>query len=132
LITFTLFPFSALNPRFDMSKKNEWKDRAGVVYSTDPAFQFQTQPDAETDTLAPARQPLRVLLDRSGRAGKTVTLVAGFVGKTPDLEALGKTLKTRCGTGGSVKNGEILIQGDVRDKAVQVLRQMGYPAKRQG
>lgn len=115
-----------------MAKKNEWKSRTGVVYSTDAAFQFQTTPDAAPGTLPPARQQLAVQLDRSGRAGKTVTLVTGFVGTANDLEALGKTLKTQCGTGGSVKGGEILIQGDVRDKVAGLLRQLGYVAKRHG
>jgi translation initiation factor 1 len=115
-----------------MARKNEWKDRVGVVYSTSADFQFQSTDSVETDTLKPAAQRLVVQLDRSGRAGKTVTLVTGYVGKTVDLENLGKELKTKCGTGGSVKNREILIQGDVRDKVVALLKTMGYSAKRSG
>jgi translation initiation factor 1 len=115
-----------------MAKKNDWKDRVGVVYSTSSDFQFQAASSEEAATLTPAAQRLVVQLDRSGRAGKTVTLVTGYVGKTADLENLGKELKTKCGTGGSVKNGEILIQGDVRDKVVEWLKKMGYAAKRSG
>ncbi|MBY0433170.1 MAG: translation initiation factor [Cyclobacteriaceae bacterium] len=113
-------------------KKNDWKKREGVVYSTSTDFNFQYSPGEEADTLPPAQQNLRVSLDKSGRAGKQVTLVTGFVGTASDLETLGKMLKTKCGTGGSVKDGEILVQGDVRDKIVQLLTQAGYKAKRSG
>lgn len=115
-----------------MAKKNDWKDRVGVVYSTNADFQFRQEESPETETLKPGAQQLRVKIDRSGRAGKTVTLVTGYVGKTSDLEILGKELKAKCGTGGSVKEGEILIQGDVRDKVVAVLQKLGYSAKRAG
>ena len=97
------------------------KRPVGVVYSTDPNFQYQYEEEPEAETLEPSRQDLRVLRDAKGRGGKTVTLIRGFVGSTADLEALGKRLKNRCGIGGSVKDGEIILQGDVRDKACDIL-----------
>ncbi len=115
-----------------MAKKNDWKDRVGVVYSTNAEFQFQTEQTSEPNALTPQAQRLVVRLDRSGRAGKTVTLVTGYVGKTDDLENLAKVLKTKLGTGGSVKDGEILIQGDVRDKVVDALKKLNYSVKRAG
>jgi translation initiation factor 1 len=113
-----------------MSKKNDWKKREGVVYSTNQDFSFQYQEDVHAETLPPGSQRLLIQLDKSNRAGKQVTLVKGFVGKPDDLEALGKLLKSKCGTGGSVKDGEIIIQGDVRDKLVAILMKEGYGAKR--
>ncbi|MBS1979492.1 MAG: translation initiation factor [Bacteroidetes bacterium] len=112
--------------------KDNWKKREGVVFSTDPDFNYQHARLEEQATLPSAQQQLRVSLDRSGRAGKTVTLVTGFVGASADLEALSKMLKTRCGTGGSAKDGEILIQGDVRDKVLSILTSAGYKAKKSG
>ncbi len=111
---------------------NDWKDRLGVVYSTDPNFKYVTSADldVEPDTLEPARQKLIVGIDRRNRGGKQVTLVSGFVGKEADLAALGKILKTRCGVGGSAKDGQILIQGDFRDRIVDILKSLGYNAKR--
>lgn len=110
-------------------KNNDWKKREGVVYSTDNSFDYRYQPASEQGTLPPQQQQLRVELDKSGRAGKTVTLITGFAGSTSDLEALGKLLKTRCGTGGSAKDGEILIQGDVRTKVAEILQKEGYKAR---
>lgn len=109
---------------------NDWKSRLGMVYSTNPDFQFEEEEVIEQDTLAPKDQKLIVAIDRKGRGGKQVTVVTGFVGKTDDLEALGKTLKAKCGVGGSVKDGEILIQGDQRDKITTILTGLGYKAKR--
>lgn len=109
---------------------NDWKQRLGVVFSTNPDFQYQSGEQTTVETLPPARQKLRVGIDRRARAGKQVTLVSGFVGSQEDLEALSRTLKTRCGVGGSAKDGEILIQGDHRDRVVALLTEMGYPAKR--
>lgn len=113
-----------------MSSDNDWKQRLGVVYSTNPDFQYQTAQEAEAETLPPARQRLIVAIDRRQRAGKQVTLVKGFVGTSDDLSALAKVLKTKCGVGGTAKDGEITIQGDLRDKVVTLLASMGYNAKR--
>jgi len=115
-----------------MAKKNEWKNREGVVYSTSSDFEFNYNNAEEVATLPPQQQQLRVMLDKSGRAGKQVTLITGFVGKNSNLETLGKALKNKCGTGGSVKDGEIIIQGDFRDRLVQLLVKDGYKAKRVG
>ncbi len=109
---------------------NDWKSRLGMVYSTNPDYQFQQEETFEEETLEPKDQKLIVAIDKKGRAGKQVTAVSGFVGKEEDLEALGKTLKTKCGVGGSVKDGIILIQGDQRDKITGILTNMGYKAKR--
>ena len=109
---------------------NDWKKRLGVVYSTNPDFKYTEEAAEDPDTLEPSKQRLIVRIDRSGRAGKQVTLVQGFVGTQEDLAALGKTLKVKCGVGGSAKDGEITIQGDLRDKVTALLLQMGYNAKR--
>ena len=109
---------------------NDWKSRLGVVYSTNPDFQYDTGAEAEAETLPPEKQRLIVTIDRRNRGGKQVTLVTGFVGKADDLKELGKALKTRCGVGGTAKDGEITIQGDLRDKVVALLLEMGYHAKR--
>ncbi|MBQ6244790.1 MAG: translation initiation factor [Bacteroidales bacterium] len=111
--------------------QQDWKSRLGVVYSTNPDFQYETVQDApQAETLPPGRQRLVVRIDRRQRAGKQVTLVEGFVGSQADLAALAKTLKTKCGVGGTAKDGEITIQGDLRDKVVSLLTGMGYNAKR--
>ncbi len=110
--------------------EQDWKKRLGVVYSTDPNYQYRTAQPEEAETLEPGKQRLIVRIDRRQRAGKQVTLVEGFVGKSDDLAALAKTLKTRCGVGGTAKDGEITIQGDLRDKLVALLSSMGYNAKR--
>jgi translation initiation factor 1 len=114
------------------AKKNDWKKRDGVVYSTSEDFNYSYQQIEGAATLPPQQQNLKVLLDKSGRAGKQVTVVTGFIGSTIDLEALTKLLKTKCGTGGSAKEGEIIIQGDVRDKVLQILTGSGYKSKKAG
>lgn len=108
----------------------DWKKRLGVVYSTDPNFKYQTVEQEQVATLPPSQQKLIVRIDRRNRAGKQVTLVEGFVGSDGDLSALAKVLKTKCGVGGSAKDGEITIQGDLRDKVVELLKAQGYNAKR--
>ena len=109
---------------------NDWKKRLGVVYSTNPDFKYVTEEVAEEATLPPEKQRLIVTIDRRGRGGKQATLINGFRGSSDDLFALGKTLKVKCGVGGSAADGEILLQGDLRDKAVALLQGMGYNAKR--
>ena len=101
-----------------------------MVYSTNPNFQFITEEEQEPQTLEPSKQRLIVNIDRKGRGGKQVTLVKGFVGTQEDLAALGKQLKVKCGVGGTAKDGEITIQGDLRDKVTELLKGMGYNAKR--
>lgn len=113
-----------------MSNKN--KNSGPFVYSTNPGFKPESEEDENVETLPPRQQNLRVLLDKKNRAGKAVTLVTGFKGNEKDLETLGKTLKSKCGAGGSVKDGEIIIQGDFRDKVLALLLSMGYNAKKSG
>lgn len=98
----------------------------GLVYSTDPNFLLPQESQEEIITLTPSQQKLRILLDKKQRAGKMVSLITGFTGSDSDLELLGKQIKTVCGTGGSVKEGEIIIQGDHRDKILQWLLKNGY------
>ena len=107
-----------------MSKKNK-PDSRGFVFSTDPNFKFEEE-QYSNETLLPAKQKLKVKLDTRHRAGKAVTLVEGFIGKNEDLEDLGKKLKSFCGTGGSAKDGEIIIQGDQREKVMQWFGKNGY------
>ena len=107
-----------------MSKKKLSFD--GIVFSTDPSFKTDKEEQKLTETLAPAQQKLRIKLDTKHRAGKAVTLITGFAGKEDDIETLGKQLKNYCGTGGSVKDGEIIVQGDQRDKVLQWLLKNGY------
>jgi len=104
----------------------DWKDRLGVVYSTNPDYEYRKDEAPEEDTLEPGKQKLRVSLDRKQRKGKTVTLITGFVGKEEDLKELGKMLKTKLGVGGSAKDGEIIIQGEFKEKVEAILRQEGY------
>ena len=108
-----------------MSKKNK-PDARGFVFSTDPNFSFEQNDNRDTETLDPKLQKLRIRLDTKHRAGKAVTLTTGFTGKTDDLENLGKQLKNYCGSGGAVKDGEIIVQGDHRDKVLQWLLKNGY------
>lgn len=117
--------FPLLCQKKKMAKKNT-SDRNGFVFSTDPNFRFEPEENEIKETLLPAQQPLRILLDKKQRAGKAVTLITGFIGKEEDLEKLGKQLKNFCGTGGSVKDGEALVQGDQRDKVLQWLLKNGY------
>lgn len=117
---------------YETMANNDWKARLGMVYSTNPDYQYETSEEAEVETLEPARQELRVWLDRKQRGGKVVTLVKGFVGREEDLQALAKLLKTKCGVGGAAKEGEILIQGDHRDRVVELLLKSGYRCKKAG
>lgn len=107
-----------------MSKKRS--QREGIVYSTDPSFIHSASTEPEPETLPPAQQRLRLRLDTRHRGGKAVTLVEGFQGREADLTELGKRLKNHCGTGGSVKDGQVLIQGDQRTKMLQWLKDNGY------
>ena len=102
-----------------MSKKN-------IVYSTNPNFQYEDDDDMEMETLAPEEQELKVMIDRKQRKGKSVTLISGFEGSDEDLQELGKTLKQKCGVGGSAKNGEIIVQGENKEKIFELLLKMGY------
>lgn len=111
---------------------NDWKDRLGTIYSTNPDFQYETNAESETETLPPQKQNLRVQLDRKQRKGKSATLVTGFIGTDEDLKQLAKALKTKCGAGGSAKDGEILIQGDFCDKVIEILKNDNYKVKRSG
>lgn len=113
-----------------MAKKN--KERFNVVYSTNPNFQYEVESNEEIETLEPKFQKLYVSLDKKQRAGKEVTLIEGFVGTENDLKDLGKILKSKCGVGGTVKDGEIVIQGNFRDKIIELLQKEGYQVKRKG
>lgn len=110
----------------------DWKDRLGVVFSTNPNFKFESENTEETQTLPAQQQNLRVQLDKKKRAGKSVTLVTGFVGTEADLNVLGKVLKSKCGVGGTVKDGEILIQGDFVVRVMDLLLKEGYKVKKIG
>jgi translation initiation factor 1 len=112
-----------------MAKKN----KKNIVYSTNPDYTFEYDEEEEAmETLPPQQQILKVMIDKKQRKGKAVTLVAGFVGSEEDLKDLGKLLKSKCGVGGSVKDGEILIQGDHRDKIIEILNKEDYKTKRVG
>ena len=112
-----------------MSKDNDWKERLGVVYSTGKDFKYEKDPESQDETLFPEKQKLRVQLSTKHRKGKTVTLITGFVGKGEDLRLLEKELKSKCATGGSSKDGEIIIQGDFREKVTAYLKSKNYNAK---
>ena len=112
-----------------MSKK---KNTIGIVYSTNPDFQYQYDEEEKQETLPSQQQNLKIMLDKKQRGGKMVTLITGFVGSENDLSDLGKMLKTKCGVGGTAKDNEILIQGDFRDKVLDLLLKAGYKAKKAG
>jgi len=111
---------------------NDWKKRLGVVYSTNEDFNYDQGEKESSDTLPPNQQKLTVSLDKKNRKGKAVTLISGFVGSTDDLKELGKKLKSKCGVGGSVKENDILLQGDHRDKVVGLLQQDNFKVKKSG
>lgn len=111
-------------------KENDWKSRLGVMYSTNPDFQYNTGDEEEADTLPKEKQQLRISLDKRNRGGKMVTLITGFIGTSDDLTALGKLLKVKCGVGGSAKDGEIIVQGDLRKKVLDILQKEGYVKSR--
>lgn len=113
-------------------KKKNKKKNSGIVYSTNSDFQYKTDEDSEQETLPPQQQDLRVSLDRRRRKGKEVTLITGFVGKEEDLKDLGKEIKTKMGVGGSVKSGELIIQGDLRDEVLDFLQAKRYKVKKAG
>ncbi|HWZ21769.1 MAG TPA: translation initiation factor [Cytophagaceae bacterium] len=112
-----------------MAKQNH-KNREGVVYSTDQNFEYTVHNEEENETLLPEKQQLRISLDTKSRGGKKVTLITGFIGKTGDIEILAKELKNKCGVGGSTKDREIIIQGDLRDKILKILTDMNYKARK--
>ena len=107
-------------------KNNDWKDRLNVVYSTNPDYQYENVEEEEAATLPKNQQKLRVSMEKKGRGGKTVTLIRGFIGTEDDLKDLSKLLKTKCGVGGSAKDGEIIIQGDFKQRIIDLLKTEGY------
>ncbi len=107
-------------------KKNDWKDRLNVVYSTNPNYEYENLNEEEDETLEKRQQKLRISIEKKGRGGKTVTLISGFIGKEDDLKELGKLLKTKCGVGGSAKDGEIIIQGEFKQRIIDLLKAEGY------
>ena len=107
-------------------KNNDWKDRLNVVYSTNPDYQYENIGEEEAETLPKNQQKLRISMEKKGRGGKTVTLIKGFIGTEDDLKELGKLLKTKCGVGGSAKEGEIIIQGDFKQRIIDLLKAEGY------
>ncbi|WP_316816527.1 translation initiation factor [Pedobacter nyackensis] len=114
------------------SKKKTLNDFGGIMYSTDPSFVYEDKNSSPVEALANNQQDLRVMLDKKNRGGKAVTLVTGFIGTDDELDKLGKMLKTKCGVGGAAKDGEIMIQGDFRDKVLLLLQKEGYKVKKSG
>ena len=110
-------------------EKQDWKDRLNVVYSTNKDFDYENEEEEEQETLNVEKQNLKVSIDRKKRKGKSVTLVEGFVGTENDLKELAKKLKTKCGVGGSCKDGEIIIQGEFKEKVADLLKGMKYRVK---
>lgn len=111
-------------------KDNDWKSRLGMVYSTNPDFAFETDEEEENETLPQSQQKLRIGIERKNRGGKVVTVVKGFIGTEADLKELCKLLKTKCGVGGAAKDGEILIQGEWRERIIELLKKEGYAQTR--
>lgn len=107
-------------------KSNDWKERLNVVYSTNPDYKYESIEEEEAETLPKNQQKLRVFMEKKGRGGKTVSLIKGFVGTEDDLKELGKLLKNKCGVGGSVKDGEIIIQGNFKQRIIDLLKAEGY------
>jgi translation initiation factor 1 len=114
------------------SKKKTLSDLGGIMYSTDPGFNYEEREETRGELIPNSKQDLRVTLDKKNRGGKAVTLVTGFLGSDDDLDQLAKALKTKCGVGGAAKDGEILIQGDFRDKVLAILQKDGYKVKKSG
>ena len=113
-------------------KKRSLSDLGGIMYSTDPSFVPSTDSDETSESIPNNQQDLRVMLDRKNRGGKAVTLITGFRNSDEEIEKLGKELKSKCGVGGSAKDGEIMIQGDFRDKVVELLIKEGFKVKKAG
>lgn len=110
--------------------KDNWKKRQGIVYSTNESFKYEIDSNEEVETLSPAKQNLKIFTDTKQRKGKIVTIVSGFIGKEDDLNILAKEVKTKCGTGGTVKDGEIIIQGDFTEKIYDFLVKLNYKTKK--
>jgi len=113
-------------------KKKSLSDLGGIMYSTDPAFNYEHEQEAVEESISNNQQDLRVTLDRKNRGGKAVTLITGYRGSAADLDTLAKMLKTKCGVGGAAKEGEIIIQGDFRDKVILILQKEGFKVKKSG
>ncbi len=113
-----------------MKIKRNRKNREGIVFSTDPDYSYQFSDEESQETILPEKQKLRIILDKKARAGKLATLITGFAGSEEDLKELGKTLRNKCGVGGTTKQNEILLQGDFRERAHQILLELGYSSSR--
>lgn len=107
-------------------------DLGGIMYSTNPSFNYEQENDLPEGPIANNKQDLRVILDKKNRGGKAVTLITGFIGSDDELDKLAKMLKTKCGVGGGAKDGEVLLQGDFRDKVIIILQKEGYKVKKSG